>query len=300
MFAPEARDVLALGYARLVLFQDAAYADLYLERLAQVQAAERRGDPYHAHGGVLVREAARFLALWMAFDDVIRVADLKSRASRFARVRAEVAAADGDIVRIVDHFKPGIAECVDLLPAWLAQRVVAWDRGRQRRGAAAWSFPLKLRADSVTGFLALRLLAGRRGARRRGVRYANEQAAITQWLAVVVRWAEEDWSCGHELALCGRLIKGYGATNERGKRNLAHILAHLAADGAFASPAVRAAAIRQAREAALADEGGQALDRALVTHGAPARPVIAQPIRWVKRAPVQGAPRTVSTEGERR
>jgi indolepyruvate ferredoxin oxidoreductase beta subunit len=83
---------------------------------------------------------------------------------------------------------------------------------------------------------------------------------------------------GHELAQCGRLIKGYGSTNERGKRNLLHIVDHLAAD---------AEAIRAARVAALADDAGKALDATLVAHGAPARPVVAQPIRFYRRRPAQ-------------
>jgi indolepyruvate ferredoxin oxidoreductase beta subunit len=95
--------------------------------------------------------------------------------------------------------------------------------------------------------------------------------------------AGEDWLLAQEIALCGRLIKGYGATNERGKANLLHILDHLVSGGSFATPAERIAAIRQAREAALADEGGKALDQALVEHGAPPRPVKAQPILWTRR-----------------
>ena len=56
--------------------------------------------------------------------------------------------------------------------------------------------------------------------------------------------------------------------------------------GRTALPApMRADAIAAAREAALADEGGKALDAALVRHGAAPRPVQAQPIRWMKRPP---------------
>ena len=43
-----------------------------------------------AGDGSITHETARWLALWMAFDDIVRVADLKSRASRFDRVRGEV------------------------------------------------------------------------------------------------------------------------------------------------------------------------------------------------------------------
>ena len=284
-FPAAAREFVALGHARTGEFQDAAYGELYLARVARIAAAERASDPGARHAHALTREAARFLALWMAFDDVVRVAGQKSAAARFARVRREAGAGAGDVVRIVDYFKPGVPECVDLLPPWLAARVVAWDRARQARGLPPWSLPLRLKSDGATGFLALRLLAGRRGLRRRGARYAQEQAGIERWLAAVERAAAADWACAYELALAGRLVKGYGATNERGKRNLAHILDHLADGGTFATPAARAEAIRAAREAALADEGGRALDAALVAHGAPARPVAAQPIRWQPRAP---------------
>jgi len=279
--------MIAIGHARLVEFQDEDYADLYLRRLTSVLAAERASDAGAQHGFALTRETGRFLALWMAFDDVVRVAWQKCRASRFARVRREVAAEEGDIVHIVDHFKPGIAEFAGLMPASLSARLVAWDRARQARGKSPWGFALHLRSDSVGGFLALRVLANLTGMRRRGARFAQEQAAITRWLDAIEHAAGNDWSCAFEIALCGRLIKGYGATNERGKHNLSHIVEHLGAGGAFASVTARAAAIRQAREAALADEGGRALDQALAANGAPARPVLAQPIRWTKRRPAE-------------
>jgi indolepyruvate ferredoxin oxidoreductase beta subunit len=131
--------------------------------------------------------------------------------------------------------------------------------------------------------LALRVLAGLRWLRPKGLRYSEEQAAIERWLDAVVAALATDWACGYELALAGRLVKGYGDTNLRGKRNLAHIVDHLATGGAFDTPAARAQAIREAREAALADEGGQRLDAALVRHGAPPRPVVARPVVWVKK-----------------
>ena len=152
------------------------------------------------------------------------------------------------------------------------------------RGRAAWAMPLTLRTDAVGGMLVLRALASLRGLRRRGSRYAEEQAGIERWLAAVVAALASDWQCGYEIALAGRLVKGYGATNLRGKRNLAHLLEHLASGGTFASPAARAQAIREAREAALADEGGRGLDQALGRHGVPPRPVAVQPIRWMGKS----------------
>jgi indolepyruvate ferredoxin oxidoreductase, beta subunit len=282
-FPPAAQEIISIGYARLVEYQDRDYAELYGQRLGLILATERARDPEASHGFALTRETARFLALWMAFDDIVRVAQLKCRASRFARVRREVAAGGGDIVRIVDYFKPGLPEFSSLLPAALARRLAAWDRRRRARGKAPLAFALALRTDSVWGFAALRTVAGLRPLRRRGARFAQEQALIGRWLQAIETAARDDWRCGYEVALCGRLIKGYGATNERGKENLIWIIDRLAAGGPFATAEQRGQAIREAREAALADEAGAALDQVLQRHGAGARPVKAQPIVWAKR-----------------
>ena len=281
-FPASTHEIVALGHQRVEAFQDRGYADLYIERLRRVLAAERVADPVASEGFALTRETARFLALWMAFDDVVRVADLKCRASRFARVRREVAAGPADIVRIVDYLKPGLPEAAGLLPPVLAVRLAAWERRRQARGKPPFALALTLRADSVTGFLALRGLASMRWLRRRSTRYGDEQSAIERWLRTIVSAAALDWRLAHEIALSARLVKGYGATNERGKANLLHILTHLAATSSTENATERARAIREARAAALADEGGNALDAALAAHGAPPRPVKPQPIRWAK------------------
>jgi indolepyruvate ferredoxin oxidoreductase beta subunit len=284
-FPAGVRELVGLGHARLVDYQDRRYATLYLERLRRILDAEQAGDPARACGHATTRAAARWLALWMAFDDVVRVADLKTRAARFARVEREVAAKGGDVVAIVDHFKPGVAEIAGLLPRRLAAALVRWDRRRVARGCDAFALPLKIRTDTVFGFLLLRVLAALRPLRRHGSRFAAEQAAIERWLAGIEGAARRHAALGAEIAECGRLIKGYGATNERGKENLLHVLDHLAVASRFASDDERAAAIRAARIAALADESGLALDQTLVRHGAPARPVKAQPIRWVSARP---------------
>ena len=282
-FPPAVHAMLTLGYARLLDYQDAGYARLYLDRLGQVLAAEREADPSGANDFATTREMARWLALWMAFDDIVRVADLKSRASRWARVQSEVKAGDGDLLQVYDHFKPGAAEFAALLPPSLSKKVLRWDRKHVLAGKSPWALALKIGTHSVLGMLALRLLARMKWLRVRGARYANEQAMIEKWLGAVVGGSAAHWQLGHEIALCGRLIKGYGATNERGKDNLLHVLDHLAP--AAKAPGENAAAIAAARTAALADDAGIALDATLVRHGAPARPVKEQPLRFIRKMP---------------
>lgn len=282
LFPSVLHEIIALGHARLVEYQNTAYSQRYVARLQQVLAAERTSDPQGTRGWAVTREMARWLALWMAFDDIIRVADLKSRASRWQRVTAEVKAGEADLLKLYDHFKPGAPEFAALLPQGLAQRVLAWDRRRVLAGKTPWALPLKIGTHSVAGMLALRGLASLRWLRPLGSRYATEQALIEQWLVATVDATRRHWACGHEIAQCGRLIKGYGSTNERGKENLLHVVEHLAAGGRFASDDARATAIAAARTAALADDAGRTLDQTLVQHGLPARPVKPQPIRWVR------------------
>ena len=284
-FPASTHEIVALGHARVLEYQDARYAQLYLERLRRVLAAERAGDATGANEFATTRGTARHLALWMAFDDIVRVAELKCRASRFARVRGEVHAGDAELLHVFDHFKPGVAEFAALLPNGLAAALTRWERRRVARGRAALALPIKLPSHTVIGLLALRGLAACKRLRRHGSRFEAEQSMIERWLAAVEHGAREDAALGRELAECGRLIKGYGATNERGKDNLLHVVEHLAGAAHFDTPAARTAAIAAARRAALADDAGRALDQALVQHGAPARPIKEQPVLWVRARP---------------
>jgi indolepyruvate ferredoxin oxidoreductase, beta subunit len=289
-FPAPVHEMLALGHARMLEYQGAAYAQLYVDRLKQVLQAEQSIDPSGTNQFATTREMARWLALWMAFDDIVRVADLKSRASRWQRVVGEVKAKEDDLLKVYDHFKPGVPEFAALLPAPLAHKLTAWDRRRVLKGKTPWALPLKVGTHSIIGMLSLRTLASLKWLRVRGSRYATEQSMIQQWLQGVVQGTQKHWQLGHEIALCGRLIKGYGSTNERGKDNLLHVLQHLAQGTDAAQAAI---AVKAARTAALADDAGKALDFALVQHGAPARPVKEQPIRFV-RNPAQRKASAVS------
>ena len=84
-FPTEAVPLVEEGLRRLVDYQDLAYARLYFDRVRRVAALDRAD-------GALAAAVARHLALWMAYEDVIRVADLKTRPERFAKVREEIRA----------------------------------------------------------------------------------------------------------------------------------------------------------------------------------------------------------------
>lgn len=243
------------GVNRLIDYQDPAYAKLYLDRLDAVREAAEDDD--------IVIEAGRFLALRMSYEDVIRVAQAKTRPERIAKVRQEVRAKGDEPVVVTEFLKPGIDEFASVLPPALARWLIAW---ADRRGIKAkLHVGLHIKSSTISGYLLMRTLAGLRRFRRRGYRYAEEQTAIDAWLDRVVRAVRIDADLAREVIACANLIKGYSDTHRRGTENFDGIMATLV-DPTLAGemdPASATAAIRGAREAALADPEGGALRDAL-------------------------------------
>ena len=274
--------ILEEGVARTTDYQDAAYATLYLDRLEPIVKLDRDGGG-GAGGFKLTNETGRFLALWMCYEDVIRVADLKSRKSRFERVRKEVQAKPDEPVHIVEYLKPGVEEVAAVLPPRLSRWLTGW---AARKGLTdKLNVGMYVKTTSVFGFLLLRVLASLRGIRRITGRYHEEQALIDRWLAAVRTAGSRDLALALEIALCGRLIKGYGDTHRRAKANFLRIMDTIAAGGTFASDAARAAAIKAAREAALADPEGRKLEQSLEAVGIVPQPPKAKPLTFFRRPP---------------
>ncbi|MGE0212438.1 MAG: indolepyruvate oxidoreductase subunit beta family protein [Parvibaculaceae bacterium] len=257
-------ELAAIGLARLEDYQDADYAALYAARLRRIVALDR-AETGHALG----RETARWLALWMAYEDVIRVADLKSRPERIGAVRRDTQAKPNEPLRITEFFKPGVEEAAALLPAALGHRLIAW---AERRGLRErLHVPLHLRTDSILGYLTLRLLAKLKGLRRKSLRHAQEQALIERWLGAVEKAAARDPDFALAVSGLGRLVKGYGDTRARANRNLLRIL-EAVVEPALASSGdlgLETQRLKRATEAALADEEGKALAAALKTTPSP-------------------------------
>ncbi|MEK7435296.1 MAG: indolepyruvate oxidoreductase subunit beta family protein [Pseudomonadota bacterium] len=280
-FPAEVHAMIEAGLARVADFQDEAYAGLYLDRLERIAKQDRaQGAQDYSK---LTGETARFLALWMSYEDVIRVADLKSRRSRFERVRTEVQAKPDEPVHIIEYLKPGVEEAAALLPTALSKRLLAWTG---RRGLThKLNLGLHVNSSSVFGFLMLRALAWLRPLRRMSARYAEEQALIERWLAAIAAAPEPELAL--EIALCGRLIKGYGDTNRRAKASFLRILDALIDGGAVADPKPRAQAVRAARAGALADPEGRGLETSLAAHGIAPLPPPPKIIQFMRRPGVK-------------
>jgi indolepyruvate ferredoxin oxidoreductase beta subunit len=255
-YGEPARTFMRAGIERLVDYQDVAYAREYLAHLKPIAEADKR----HGDGsGRLLEETARELALGMSYEDTVRVAELKVRPSRFERVRAEVQAADGQILEIAEFLHPRVQEIADTLPAGLGRWLLAtsWARRLVERFTRSGRV---VKTSTIRGFLLLYFIASLKPTRRRSLRFQHEQKFLAEWLNTIQAIAATNYALAAEIATTRTLVKGYSDTHERGRARYDMLMRMLPRIMETPDPAATLAGLRKA---ALADDTGAALSAAI-------------------------------------
>jgi indolepyruvate ferredoxin oxidoreductase, beta subunit len=154
--------------------------------------------------------------------------------------------------------KPRIEEICGTLPVGLGTWILR--SKTPRRWLTRLTGGRQIATSRIGGFLQLYWLAGLRRWRPKTLRYSQEQRRIGLWLDLIVRSAPRDYALAVEIAACQQLVKGYGETHERGAANFDAIIADVG-NGRLRQDA--AGRVRSLRVAALADDEGMALSKAL-------------------------------------
>jgi len=250
------REMAGHGLRKVVDYQDLAYGGEYLGRLDKAVALDDAAQGYR-----LSIAAAKHVANAMCYDDMIRVADLKTRSTRGARVRREVGVKDETVLQVTEYFHPRIEEFCGTMPVKLGRYVEArpklaafLDR-RINRGR-------HIRTDSMHGFAMLWVVGGLRRWRRKMLRHAVEVEHLERWYRLALDHVKSDYALAVEILECRRLIKGYSDTHVRAQSKFDRVLSGLALVRGRKDAAEW---IRRLREAALKDEKGDMLDGALKT-----------------------------------
>lgn len=209
------QQIMSLASTRLSEYQDSDYAALYQQRMRTLIAASDARE-------AVLQEAARRLANWMAYEDIARVAELKTDTRRFADIREQCNAHNDQIIRITEYLKPRAEEIADMLPVSIGQRLM-------RRAEAGKPLPFlgrgrRIPSNAAWGYWLLRLTATLKRWRRRSLRYQKEQHDIEQWLSALVRALPHDEVFALNLAELPRLRKGYSDTQQRGLRSFRSIM----------------------------------------------------------------------------
>jgi indolepyruvate ferredoxin oxidoreductase, beta subunit len=192
---------------------------------------------------------------------VIGVADLKTRAKRFARVRDEVLAQPDQLVYTTEYMHPRAEEIAGLAPAAIG----GWIEGRPKLMAAidfVFNRGRRVQTAKLRGFLALYLISGLRRFRRGTLRHRHERAHLDAWLELARAHAAVNYDLAVQILAARRLVKGYADTHARGLSKYDRVISAVPKLSAREDGADW---LRRLIQAALMDEEGVALDGMLKT-----------------------------------
>jgi indolepyruvate ferredoxin oxidoreductase beta subunit len=247
---------LIAGILRTADYQDVDYATSYLDRLQKL-TTKLPSDPRLSAS--LLDDTARHLALWMSYEDTVRVADLKTRRTRFERVGDEVKLSAQQHLGIHEFLHPRVEEIADTLPVGLGRWLLKtpWARAcvepLTRKGRV-------VQTSSIRGFLLLYGIAALRPIRRSSLRFQTEHQRIDNWLSTITDLSLHQPALAIEVVRMQRLVKGYGDTHTRGWRSYQRVMTVLPQLQLMPQGSQTLHALSQA---ALADDTGQALESML-------------------------------------
>lgn len=238
---PAVIDAIAL----LIEYQSTSYARLYIDRLRRF--AGRRG-----LDDALFADIAQLMAERMAYQDPIRIAQLKLR---------EIEVAGGLAARSADDVKTfRLDELIDALPAVIADPALGvLDRFGWRRRRVS----IRFGAHTRFSVRRLRIEAGLKRWRMFSIRYAKERVWVERWLHMIDRSLTKQPNAAASVVDTATMIRGYGDPYRQGVADWHAIIDGLVKpvfDGALALPDL-AAAIAEARTAIMPDPRQAALKR---------------------------------------
>ena len=244
------------GLNKVVDFQDCEYGAVYLDHLDVVLARDDEGGDW-----ALGTAAAKYIANAMAYDDIIRVADLKTREPRMARIRDEMGAREDNLVELTEFFHPRAEEVASLMPDRMGAK---WEANPKRMALLNRLFNKgrRLRTHTLRSYLMLHFLGGLKGYRLKTRRHAVEVVHLETWLRDSLAVLDQDYALAVELLKNRRLVKGYSDTHARGLSKFATVMG---AAGMLTGREDAAEWMNRLREAALQDPEGKALDGAIQT-----------------------------------
>jgi len=236
--------IVSDGIHRLMDYQGAAYAKLYVERLERFIDKGLAAETYC--------EIAKLMAERMAYQDAIRIAQLKL---------AEYRDSDGQIVSTdIKQFR--LDELVDALPEVAADPIltvldyVGWTRQRV-------SIPFS--TASRWGIRRLKMEAWLRRWRLFSIRYGQERQWVERWLHMITRAMVKQPAAIEAVVATATMVQGHGDAYRQGLADWHTIIDDLAKptfDGVLPLTDL-AGAIAEARAAAMPDPRQASLKRAI-------------------------------------
>lgn len=211
-FPENTHSVLYAGIKHLIEWGNVAWAKEYLNKVKEIQQIDLK---FSEKNNELTQSVARYLALAMAYDDLVNVADVKTRAERWDTVYNQVGAKKGEIVKTVDYFHPRFEEVFGFMPVKLGKKMEN-SSSAQRLFTKYLDKDRRMNTHNVFWFFVLYTIGGLKGYRKKTLRHAEEMANIDAWLKRIEDVVQINYELAVQIARTYRLKKGYGDTYARG------------------------------------------------------------------------------------
>lgn len=246
--SPEVARALEDAAERLVIYQGRRYARLYLDRLLRFTGRRDVDD-------AMLLRIAELLAIRMAYEDPIRIAQLTLQEAASAPARRPMP-------RIDHRCRFRIDEVVAALPV-----VVATPTLRVLDYLGWQHMPVKMRFNAAgwLGTRKLRIISWLRRWRLLSIRYAHERRWVERWLHMIDRSLAVRPEAAVAVIESATMVRGYGDAYRYGMANWTLIIDALvkpALNGGLPLPDL-AQAIADARAAALPERKQTSLKRAI-------------------------------------
>lgn len=202
-------DIVYAGTLHLMDWQNGSWAQEYLDKLKPF--VDKDSGEYR-----LSYQIARYLAIGMAYDDLIFVADQKTRTERFKEVYDQIEANEDDIVHTLDYLHPSFPEFYGFLPKNMGLRVSknkrmeAWFKKRMDKDR-------RIKSTNLFWYTMLYILGGMKKWRLKTLRHFEEMENVKGWLTRIEQLADKHYDLAVHIAKTYRLKKGYGDTYDRGQ-----------------------------------------------------------------------------------
>jgi hypothetical protein len=236
------------GVHRLIDYQGAAYAKLYVDRLRRFIGKPGVDD-------AMFGEIARLMAMRMSYEDPIRIAQLKLGEVEPGAGVPRARPAD-------DVRKFRLDELVEALPAAVAEPVLDV---LERLGWVRKRISIRFSTKNRWSVRRLKIEASLRRWRRFSVRYARERMWVERWLHMIDRSLTKQPNAAAEMVQTATMVQGYGDAYRQGLADWHAIIDGLAKptfDGVLPLRDL-AGAVAEARAAAMPDPRQVALKRAI-------------------------------------
>lgn len=210
------RKILAESLCRLTDYQDLWYAENYIDKLKNVYEIDKNSG---SNTFSLTESFAKNLALWMSYEDGIRVAELKINPERFKRIQKEMQLGNDQVFHVIDYLNPDAEEIYGLLPNFLVTPVVKLTNNRLFKKICPDSnritFSQSPTTSSFFGSLRLWSLTKLKKFRPYSYRFKKEHIYIKKYATYVERYSKTNYALGCLIAKSGSMVKGYGKVRRR-------------------------------------------------------------------------------------